>query len=409
MVQLFFILSVIVIVYGAYFMITGMFAFKKNSTLINKHMPAVKFAVIIPARNEASVIGSLIDSLKGMDYPRELYEIYTVVNNCTDDTEIIARNKGTNIIPVLSDVKVKGDVLKYAFNMLKKKPFDAYIVFDADNVVHPGFLKEMNDIYLSGHKIAQGRKDTKNMGDSWISASYSLFYNLQNFFYNKSRTHICSTATINGTGFMVAKDIIDDGFEPRSVTEDIELSIMALLKGHHVVYTDNAVTYDEQPADFKTSWHQRKRWSKGIMQCTGIYSFRLMKRLFMSGDYSCFDKLLFMISPVMQLVALIPTVLMIWLFASGTIPSHQVAPMIMSCVAGMILSYGITIVSCLFTVIRYRQNIKDSLPGVFLFMLFMLSWIPINIVSLKHEKDYRWIPVRHSRNVDLNVLTRGFS
>ncbi len=73
----------------------------------------------------------------------------------------------------------------------------------------------------------------------------------------------------------------------------------------------------------------------------------------------------------------------------------------------MIFSYGYTVALCLFTVIRYGQNIKESLPGVFMFIIFMLSWIPINIVCLKPEKNYQWIPVRHKRNVDLNVLTKG--
>ncbi len=407
MVQLFFVISVIVIVYGAYFMIMGLFSFKKNSTLINKYIPSTRFAVIIPARNEEAVIGSLIDSLKGMNYPKELFDIYAVVNNCTDDTEMIARRKGAKIIPVMSDARCKGDVLKYAFSILGKKPFDAYIVFDADNVVHPGFLAEMNNIYKSGHRIAQGRKDTKNMGDSWISGSYSLFYNLQNYFYNKARTHIRATATINGTGFMVAKELVADGFDPKSVTEDIELSILALLKGHHVVYSDRAVTYDEQPSDMKTSWHQRKRWSKGIMQCTRLYSLKLLKNFFVKRDYSCLDKVLFMISPFMQLVALVPTALMLILAASGSMPETQGMPVHLSFLAGMIFSYGYTVALCLFTVIRYGQNIKESLPGVFMFIIFMLSWIPINIVCLKPEKNYQWIPVRHKRNVDLNVLTKG--
>ena len=155
-----------------------------------------------------------------------MYKVYAVINNCTDRTKQRALEYGAEIIECEGKISCKGDVLKYAFNRLRSTDTDAFIIFDADNVVHPDFLSAMNNVYASGHYVAQGRKDTKNMGDNWISASYSLFYNLQNFFYNRSRTHIGAAATINGTGFMVAKHLVEDGFEPHTVTEDIELALV---------------------------------------------------------------------------------------------------------------------------------------------------------------------------------------
>lgn len=84
MVVLIFILALIVISYGLYVSVTGLFTFFKNRTKVNTYGPETRFAVLIPARNEEEVIGSLIDSLKKQDYPQELYEIYTLINNCDD-------------------------------------------------------------------------------------------------------------------------------------------------------------------------------------------------------------------------------------------------------------------------------------------------------------------------------------
>ena len=237
MIQLiYYILFIITLLYGVYFIITSLFAFKNVEPRIKKHKEKTKFAILIAARNEEKVIGDLIKSLNEQNYPTNLYDIYSIVNNCTDNTKDVARKFGSKIINVNTPVKFKGDVLKFAFKRLKNKDYDAYIIFDADNVVHPDFLKIMNDTYLSGYKVAQGRKDSKNLSDNWLSASYSLFYYIQNFFFNKSRMKIDAAAAINGTGFMVEKNVIDSGFDPKTVTEDIELSIICVLLNIKVAY-----------------------------------------------------------------------------------------------------------------------------------------------------------------------------
>ena len=403
MVQTALILSIIVIIYGGYFAITGFFAFTKNRTHIGKYGPKTRFAILIPARNEGDVIGDLLHSLDNMDYPDRLYDVYTLINNCSDDTKKKALSYGVNVMDCTGDIRCKGDVLKYAFNRLKSIDYDAYVIFDADNVVQPGFLSAMNNVYQSGHRVAQGRKDSKNMGDNWISASYSLFYNLQNFFYNKARTHMGAAATINGTGFMVAKELVDEGFEPKSVTEDIELALMCLLKGHKVVYTDEAVTYDEQPTDFKTAWFQRKRWSRGIIQCLIYYSGPLFKRFITKREFSGLDKIFFMVSPCMQIFALIPTILTIIIVVSGIERDFVINSMLLSTIAGTVIGYTITVVMCVFTIRKYGQDIKESMSGILMFMVFMLSWVPINLCCFLRNKQ-GWVPVKHCRNVNVDDL-----
>ena len=404
MVVLIFILALIVIIYGLYVSVTGLFAFLKNRTVVCEHRPSSRFAVLIPARNEGEVIGSLIESLNQENYPRELFEIYTLINNCDDNTPEIASEKGSELMYMSSRAASKGDVLKEAFKRLSGKGFDAFIVFDADNVVHPDFLQKMNNIYQSGYKVAQGRKDSKNMNDNWISAGYSLFYNLQNFFFNKARTHVKASATINGTGFMVSEDLVADGFNPLSITEDIELSIMCILKGHRVVYCDDAITYDEQPTGFKAAWYQRMRWSKGIMQCTGIYSGRLFKRFLMRRDFSSLDKIFFMISPYMQVFALLPLILMIFAYSFHMADDSFLHSALLTTSLGFVAGYFMSIIVCLFTVGWYKQDIKGSLIGILLFMVFMMTWIPINIVCIVKRNNINWVPVRHCRNVDANAL-----
>ncbi|HOB25903.1 MAG TPA: glycosyltransferase family 2 protein [Bacilli bacterium] len=399
----YYILTIIALSYTAYFGISGLLAFKKSKVRIRKFNDKTKFAVLIAARNEENVVGSLIESLKNQNYDKNLYDIYTLVNNTTDDTAGVASRAGAKVINVTGNIKCKGDVLKFAFAKLKNTNYDAYVVFDADNVVHPDFLHVMNNIYQSGYKCAQGRKDSKNM-DNWISTGYSLFYAIQNLFFNKARTNVKLSATINGTGFMIDKNYIDAGFNPVTVTEDIELSILCILDGIKVVYTDDAITYDESPNSFKDSWNQRKRWSIGIMQCCKIYNKRLLRKVIKEHDYSSFDKIIFNIAPYIQVMSIIPFILL------GIIHMQDIQDGIATIMSfdytGLIIGYFLSIAISIYTLQYYNKSVGKNVSGIALFIVFVLSWVPINFICLNHKKAYKWVPIKHDRNVELSSLMR---
>ena len=176
--------------YFVYFIVIALGIFKKKKEKIIEDKKN-NFAIVIAARNEETVIANLINSLKKQNYPKEKYEIYVVINNCTDNTEKIARDAGANIILCTDKVRSKGGVLRFAFRKLKKeKNIDAYVIFDADNIVHKDFLSKMNDSLNMGYSVIQGFRDTKNINDSWLSCSYALMYYIQNLFLNKARYNL---------------------------------------------------------------------------------------------------------------------------------------------------------------------------------------------------------------------------
>lgn len=83
-------------IYSIYQLIVSLFSFiklKEKPYVVNKNH---KFLIILPAHNEENVIGNLINSLKEVDYPKDLYDITVLVDNCTDNTEKIAKDAGVN-------------------------------------------------------------------------------------------------------------------------------------------------------------------------------------------------------------------------------------------------------------------------------------------------------------------------
>ena len=106
---LYYTIDIIILTYFLYYFITGLFVFRKKKGKIRKYKPTKKFAVLIAARNESNVIGHLLDSLNKQNYPKELYDIFVIPNNCDDNTEEVAREKGAQIINCTVTVKTKDD------------------------------------------------------------------------------------------------------------------------------------------------------------------------------------------------------------------------------------------------------------------------------------------------------------
>ena len=238
---------------------------------------------IIPAHNEEAVIANLIESLKKQDYPKELLDIYVIADNCTDNTAKIAKEAGAIVYKRFDSVnKTKGYALNWFLQQKIKEnaDYDAFFVFDADNIVDKNFITAMNKKLCEGEDVVQGYRDIKNAEDSWITANYALFYWVMNRCYHYSRYKLGLSPLINGTGFMVAMDVIKEtgGWHSNTITEDIEFSLKSIARGYKIGWAKDAIVYDEQPLGFKQSWTQRLRWSVGHIQCFKEYFIETAKK-----------------------------------------------------------------------------------------------------------------------------------
>ncbi len=396
------VISIFFVLYGLYYALTSIFAFLKPKKDGVKDLKNHKFSIIIAARNEEAVIGNLIDSLKKQNYNKDYYDINVIVNNSTDKTYQVSKKHGAKTIKCPVPVKSKGEVLHYVFNEFKNRDIDAYIIFDADNVVHPDFLKAMNHSLNCGYKVAQGFRDSKNYQDNWISGSYTLFYYLQNFFFNLSRKKINSSACINGTGFMVEKRFVEElDFNPETLTEDVELTTICACKNIKIDFVKDAITYDEQPTNFKVSFKQRLRWSKGNLQCWKKYHRDLVKGFIKNHNISCIDMYLNNLAAFIQVVSIIALL-------CGFIEKVITTKVVFSLVGmvSLLISYLFTVIVSLFVTIYNKKSVVGMVPGLILFTLFVITWFPINIVSLL-KKNINWDHIGHNRSMDIDQIIKS--
>ncbi len=244
-----------------------------------------KYAIMIPARDEKSVIGNLIDSINAQDYPSDLITVFVIADNCTDNTARIAREHGAVCYERKDEKRrTKGYALEYLVDNIERdygiESFDAYFIFDADNLLKKDYISRMNEAFDSGEKIVTSYRNTKNFNDNWIAASYGIHWLRTVRCEHRPRSVFNLATRIQGTGFMFASEIIKDGWHYVSFTEDRAFAADAVVNGYRISYCDAAEFYDEQPVSLKVAFRQRIRWGKGHLQAFVESGPKLFKHIF---------------------------------------------------------------------------------------------------------------------------------
>ena len=293
--------SIVLFFQTAYF-----FAFPFKYKKFNEAKVKHKYAVVICAHNEDKVIGNLLDSLNKQDYPKELFDVFVVCHNCTDNTKDIALKYGANVFEYNDSVVAhakKGYALKYAFDKLLTDEFDheGYLLFDADNLAAKDFISKMNNAFDSGENVLQGFRNSKNLEDNCISEANGIFHLRDSSFNNKARTLIHSSVLVNGTGFMFRREVIEKngGWSALSLTEDAEFSIQFILNGYSCKLVEDAEFYDEQPTKFFASLNRQARIGRGAFTCFFRYGHKLFWNFLKTFKFKYLDAFLnFMYAPI---------------------------------------------------------------------------------------------------------------
>ncbi len=380
-----------------------------------------KFAVVISARNEAAVIGDLIHSIKVQNYPQELISVFVIADNCTDNTADIARDAGAIVFPRSNTKQIgKGYALEYGINIIrdqyKDEGFEAYFVFDADNVLDVNYFREMNKTFDSGVKASTSYRNSKNYDSNWISAGYAVWFLREAKFLNQARITLNTSCAISGTGFYIAADIIEahDGWKWHLLTEDIEFSAANILEGVRIGYCPTAVLYDEQPITFRDSWNQRFRWAKGFYQVFWHYAGKLFLGIFKNpkgARFACYDMLM-TISPAMLLtiISVAFNGIVVALGISGVISTGEMIVSSLSSLFFCMFNYILFmfVFGALATFVEWdsiHSTTAKKIKYMFTFPIFQLTYIPIALVAL--VKKAEWKPIAHTISVNVTEYSEA--
>lgn len=396
-------LQVFILLFTVYYLCIGFCGMWRRRE--EKVLTAEKsFAVIVAAHNESAVIGPLIENLKALEYPDELYDIFVIADNCTDDTAGIAKRAGAIVCERTSATeRGKGFALEWMFRRLftLEREYDAVAVFDADNLVHPRFLLEMNNRLIKGDKLIQGYLDAKNPYDTWVSGTFAIAFWVIDHVWHLAKTNIGLSSVLGGTGMCITTDVLRrHGWGATCLTEDMEFTMKSLVEGIKTTWAHDAIVYDEKPLTFKQSWDQRKRWAQGQFDVAHRFIPKMLKAGIERRDIRILDGCLHLLQPHFLLIS---TLFFIVSYIQLAFPPfytniYSFMPSQMM-TAIMLTQYILPVIILLKIHVKWKAWLY-----LILYPVFVYSWIPIAFVGFLHRNEHDWSHTKHTRALSYEEL-----
>lgn len=403
-------IQVCIFIAGCYFLGISIFGwYKRKDSHIGEYPSKFRFALVIAAHNEELVISHIIESLSRQNYPREMYDIFVIADNCTDRTAEISEEHGAIVYKRLNnEERGKGYALEWMFNKIYciDGKYDAICVFDADNLVSSNFLPEMNKQLSKGHKVVQGYIDSKNPFDSWITCSYSIAFWLANRIFQLPRYYLGLSCGLCGTGFCIDIEALKKiGWGATCLTEDLEFTMKLALNNMKVAWSHEAVVYDEKPITLKQSWHQRRRWMQGHADCAVRFLPALFKKAYKEKDITALDCAIYLFQPIRFIFVGLITMMMWIQSVFPEIPFFN-----FKYVFPVFVWYTLVILQFFYgpsIIIAEKKFNFNVILGFIVYPFYCLTWVPITIQGILCKNNKTWNHTLHTRKISINELEKA--
>ena len=359
-----------------------------------------RYCILIPARYESKVINNLLLSITKQTTKINPKDIYIIVESIKDKTVDIAKQYNMNIILRENlSLKRKGYALNDAVTYILKKQihYDAYFIFDADNILDKDFIKNMEKSINEGYDIGIGYRNTKN-SNTLVSASSALTFSMINTMLNERKNKYHNNLTISGTGYYIKGSIIEEwnSFPFHSLTEDYELTLYAILNNLTTTYNKKAIFYDEQPDNFNVSLKQRTRWVKGYFEARKKYINKISKSETKNDPNFASKVNAFLgVTPYIYIIIGLLIILVNILITKG------ITTFLCYLTIFLLLIYTVLVLFTILMLKKEKNNLNISksmkIKVIFYNPIFMLSYI-ICLLRTIFIKDIKWDKIDHNKN-----------
>lgn len=242
--------------------------------IVSRYFPERKFdfACIITAYRNGAIARPLVESLLKQSHSR--CTIYLVADDCPDFDFDISDDRLVLLRPE-SPLRLKIKSILYATGHFRHTP-DYIVIFDADNLVHPGFLEEVNRYANGGYRCIQGRRTAKNL-DTTYAALDSLGEHYKNYTERYVPHLLGCSAVISGSGMATETELylaylaspgVAEGQTKgkKMLQEDKILQNFLLRQDKKIAFARKAVVYDEKVSSGEAVETQRSRWLYSYFQ-----------------------------------------------------------------------------------------------------------------------------------------------
>jgi cellulose synthase/poly-beta-1,6-N-acetylglucosamine synthase-like glycosyltransferase len=324
---------------GVYLLILAIAAFAYRESQVRAE-PTSRLVVLVPAHNEQDLIGRCIASLKSQDYRLDRFRTFVIADNCTDETEALARAAGADVlVRDVPEARGKGQALRWAMDQLVTSavPPDAFVVVDADSVADRGLLRGLASHLESGAEAVQAEylvlADEASPRVQLRAVAFLLFHRVR--FAGRAALHLpCSLV---GNGMLLSRTMIErHPWNAFSGAEDLEYSVTLRVGGVRPVFAGSALVRGPVPASRRSAQVQRERWEGGRLYVARTALPRLLRTIVIDRRVSVVDAAVDLVVPPLGLLAagvLAGVVLVLGLWGAGFVSLWILTPWLIALAA----------------------------------------------------------------------------
>lgn len=229
-----------------------------------------RFALAIPAHNEAALIGRLLASLRELDYPEDRFQVYVVADNCTDGTASLARSMGARVHERFDDsLQGKGFALRWLLERIRadEQRHDAFVVLDADSVVAPNFLRRMDARLEAGSQVIQAYYSVLNAGASPLATLRYAALAALHYLRPLGRSALGLSCGLKGNGMCFSAPVLERfAWRWFALAEDVEFHLALVREGVRVDFAPETWVRADMPVTFAQAASQNARWERGRLE-----------------------------------------------------------------------------------------------------------------------------------------------
>jgi cellulose synthase/poly-beta-1,6-N-acetylglucosamine synthase-like glycosyltransferase len=285
----------------------------------------VRFDVVVPAHNEETEIEATVRSLLTVDYPRHLYRVLIVADNCTDGTAAVAERAGaTVLVRTDPDRRGKGYALAFAVDRsLADELAAAVVVIDADTVVSRNLLQAFAARLERGASVLQARYGVRDAAKSWRTRMMAIALGAFHDVRSVGRERLGASCGLRGNGMAFTIDTLRR-LPPAafSIVEDLEYGLQLAYGGIRVQYVHEASVAGHMAATDEAATSQRQRWEGGRRALIRAHTPRLLAETWRQRSPWLLDLLAdLLVPPLAHLVVWGVTGLIASVLVASVVPS----------------------------------------------------------------------------------------
>lgn len=219
-----------------------------------------RILVLYPAYKEDRVIASSVEQFLLQDYPRDKYELVVISDHMQESTNERIRELSATVLEVKFEQSSKAKAMNFAVEQYRPDDFDIVTILDADNLVEPCYLSEINKVYGSGIKAIQAHRIAKNTQTD-VAVFDAVSEEVNHSVFRKGHGALGLSSALVGSGMAFDfKWFREHSAQLCTAGEDKELEAMLLKESIYIQYLDRLYVKDEKTSQQQAFSTQRQRW-----------------------------------------------------------------------------------------------------------------------------------------------------